>query len=37
MIGLGVVFILDKQATDFPLAYSYFQRMLEEFLGLRRE
>ncbi len=37
MIGLGVVFILDKQATDFPQAYSYFQRMLEEFLGLRRE
>ena len=37
LIGLGVVFILDKQATDFPLAYSYFQRMLEEFLGLRRE
>jgi len=37
LIGLGVVFILDKQATNFPLAYSYFQQMLEEFLGLRRE
>ena len=37
LIGLGVLFILDKKATDFPLAYSYFQRMLEEFLGLRRE
>jgi AcrR family transcriptional regulator len=37
MIGLGVLFILDKQATDFSLANAYFQRMLEEFLGLRRE
>ena len=37
LIGLGVLFILDKQATDFSLAYSYFQQMLEEFLGLRRE
>jgi AcrR family transcriptional regulator len=37
MIGLGVLFILDKQATDFSLANAYFQQMLEEFLGLRRE
>ena len=37
LIGLGVLFILDKQATDFSLAYSYFQHMLEDFLGLRRE
>ena len=37
MIGLGVLFILDKQATDFSLANTYFQRMLEEFIGLRRE
>jgi AcrR family transcriptional regulator len=37
MIGLGVLFILDKQATDFSLANAYFQRMLEEFIGLRRE
>ena len=37
LIGLGVLFILDKQSTDFSLAYSYFQQMLEEFLGLRRE
>jgi AcrR family transcriptional regulator len=37
LIGLGVLFILDKKATDFSLAYSYFQQMLEEFLGLRRE
>ena len=32
MIGLGVLFILDKQATDFPLAYAYFEQMLERFL-----
>lgn len=37
LIGLGVLFILDKQAADFPLAYSYFQQMLEKFLGLRRQ
>jgi AcrR family transcriptional regulator len=37
MIGLGVLFILDKRATDFSMAHSYFRRMVEEFLGLKRE
>ena len=37
MTGLGVLFVLDKKTTDFPLAYSYFSRMLEGFLGLEKE
>ena len=36
MIGLGVLNVLDKQATDFSKAYTYFKDMVDYFIKMKR-
>lgn len=36
MIGLGVLNVMDKQATDFSKAYKYFKDMVDSFIKMKR-
>jgi AcrR family transcriptional regulator len=37
LIGLGVLNVLDNQATDFPKAYQYFKEIVDNFIKMKKK